>query len=212
MTYRSQQAADVQYLRNVDQVTCPARRHRQHADVALGPAARGARAHGAGAERGDQHREPGGAVRAGRADPRRGRSASTTPPTSTGPCSAGPCPGGRPSTRRRALPRQRRSRSSTRISRDATIRLDVKGSDVGADTTPALLDRIVADLASPAGVPAADFTDLDAEHVQGAAGARRRRRPEPPASTRRRRTSTPAPRPEDAGSARTRTSTCPRRS
>ena len=50
----------------------------------------------------------------------------------------------------------------TRISRDATIRLDVRGSDVGADTMPAILDRIVTDLASPAGVPAADFTDLDA--------------------------------------------------
>ena len=51
----------------------------------------------------------------------------------------------------------------SRISHDATIRVDVKGTDVGADTTPALLDRIVTDLASPSGVPAADFTDLDAE-------------------------------------------------
>ncbi len=51
----------------------------------------------------------------------------------------------------------------SRISRDATIRVDVKGTDVGADTAPALLDRIVTDLASPTGVPAADFTDLDAE-------------------------------------------------
>ncbi len=51
----------------------------------------------------------------------------------------------------------------SRISRDETIRVDVKGTDVGADTAPALLDRIVTDLASPTGVPAADFTDLDAE-------------------------------------------------
>ena len=51
---------------------------------------------------------------------------------------------------------------TTRISRDATIRVDVKGSEVGADTMPALLDRIVTDLASPSGVPAADLTDLDA--------------------------------------------------
>jgi flagellar hook-associated protein 3 FlgL len=51
---------------------------------------------------------------------------------------------------------------STRISRDATIRVDVKGSDVAADTMPALLDRIVTDLGSANPVPSADFTDLDA--------------------------------------------------
>jgi flagellar hook-associated protein 3 FlgL len=50
----------------------------------------------------------------------------------------------------------------TRISRDATVRIDVKGSDVGADTTPALLDRIVADLGTTAPIPSADFSDLDA--------------------------------------------------
>jgi flagellar hook-associated protein 3 FlgL len=50
----------------------------------------------------------------------------------------------------------------TRISRDATVRIDVKGSDVAADTTPALLDRIVADLGTTATIPSADFTDLDA--------------------------------------------------
>jgi flagellar hook-associated protein 3 FlgL len=50
----------------------------------------------------------------------------------------------------------------TRISRDATVRIDVKGSDVGADTTPALLDRIIADLGTTASIPSADITDLDA--------------------------------------------------
>ena len=51
---------------------------------------------------------------------------------------------------------------TTRISRDATIRSDVKGTDVAADTVPALLDRIVADLGSTAPMPVADLTDLDA--------------------------------------------------
>src|SRR4051794_15921340 len=46
---------------------------------------------------------------------------------------------------------------STRISRDATIRVDVKGTDVAADTMPALLDRIVADLASGGAIPSADI-------------------------------------------------------
>jgi flagellar hook-associated protein 3 FlgL len=50
----------------------------------------------------------------------------------------------------------------TRISRDATIRADVKGTDVGADTVPALLDRIIGDLGSTAPMPAADLNDLDA--------------------------------------------------
>ncbi len=50
----------------------------------------------------------------------------------------------------------------TRISRDATVRIDVKGSEAGADTTPALLDRIVADLAGTGRIPDADFADLDA--------------------------------------------------
>jgi flagellar hook-associated protein 3 FlgL len=49
----------------------------------------------------------------------------------------------------------------SRISRDATVRVDVKGTEVGADTLPAVLDRIVADLGSNASIPAADFDDLD---------------------------------------------------
>jgi flagellar hook-associated protein 3 FlgL len=50
----------------------------------------------------------------------------------------------------------------TRISRDATVRIDVKGSDVAADTAPALLDRIIADLGTTAPIPSADITDVDA--------------------------------------------------
>jgi flagellar hook-associated protein 3 FlgL len=50
----------------------------------------------------------------------------------------------------------------TRISRDATVRIDVKGTDAAADTTPALLDRIIADLGTTAPIPSADFADIDA--------------------------------------------------
>jgi flagellar hook-associated protein 3 FlgL len=50
----------------------------------------------------------------------------------------------------------------TRISRDATVRIDVKGTDVAADTTPALLDRIIADLGTTSPIPSADINDLDA--------------------------------------------------
>ncbi|HVN14064.1 MAG TPA: flagellar hook-associated protein FlgL [Kineosporiaceae bacterium] len=68
----------------------------------------------------------------------------------------------------------------TRISRDATIRADVKGTDVAADTMPALLDRIVTDLGSTNPVPSADFTDLDAamskiQQALGDVGAREAR-------------------------------------
>jgi flagellar hook-associated protein 3 FlgL len=51
---------------------------------------------------------------------------------------------------------------TTRISGDSTIRVDVKGTDVAADTVPALLDRIATDLASGTAIPQADFDDLDA--------------------------------------------------
>lgn len=51
---------------------------------------------------------------------------------------------------------------STRISRDATVRVDVKGTDAAADQIAPLLDRIVADLAAGTTIPAADFDDLDA--------------------------------------------------
>jgi flagellar hook-associated protein 3 FlgL len=49
---------------------------------------------------------------------------------------------------------------STRVSRDSTIRMDVKGTDVAADTVPALLDQIATDIAGT-GVTDADLDDLD---------------------------------------------------
>jgi flagellar hook-associated protein 3 FlgL len=51
---------------------------------------------------------------------------------------------------------------TARISRDATMRIDVKGTDVAADTVPALMDRIVSDLGSGGAIPPADLDDLDA--------------------------------------------------
>jgi flagellar hook-associated protein 3 FlgL len=51
---------------------------------------------------------------------------------------------------------------STRISRDATIRVDVKGTDAAADQIAPLMDRIVTDLAAGNTIPPADFDDLDA--------------------------------------------------
>jgi flagellar hook-associated protein 3 FlgL len=48
-----------------------------------------------------------------------------------------------------------------RISRDATVRVDVKGTDVGADSVPALLTQLAAEVASPAGVTIASFGALD---------------------------------------------------
>jgi flagellar hook-associated protein 3 FlgL len=51
---------------------------------------------------------------------------------------------------------------STRISRDSTVRVDVKGTDAAADQIAPLLDRIASDLAAGITIPAADFDDLDA--------------------------------------------------
>ncbi|WP_088281847.1 flagellar hook-associated protein FlgL [Kineosporia sp. A_224] len=48
-----------------------------------------------------------------------------------------------------------------RISRDATVRVDVKGTDVSADTVPALLTQIATEMTS-GGVSAASFAALDA--------------------------------------------------
>jgi flagellar hook-associated protein 3 FlgL len=52
-------------------------------------------------------------------------------------------------------------RVEARISRDATVRVDVPGTEVGADTVPELLTRIAGSVAAGA-VTAADFDDLDA--------------------------------------------------
>jgi flagellar hook-associated protein 3 FlgL len=48
-----------------------------------------------------------------------------------------------------------------RISRDATVRVDVKGTDIAADTVPALLTQIATEMTS-GGVSAASFAALDA--------------------------------------------------
>jgi flagellar hook-associated protein 3 FlgL len=50
---------------------------------------------------------------------------------------------------------------SARISRDDIVRVDVKGTDAAADQIAPLLDRIVADLATGTTIPTADFDDLD---------------------------------------------------
>jgi flagellar hook-associated protein 3 FlgL len=49
-----------------------------------------------------------------------------------------------------------------RISRDATVRVDVKGTDVAADSVPALLDQLAVEVASPGGVTNATLDALDA--------------------------------------------------
>lgn len=49
-----------------------------------------------------------------------------------------------------------------RISGDAQVRVDVKGTAVAADTVPGLLDQIAAEMKTPGGVSAASFEALDA--------------------------------------------------
>lgn len=51
----------------------------------------------------------------------------------------------------------------TRISRDATVRVDVKGSDVGADTLPGVLATVAANVVSDPAALAGDLDALDAE-------------------------------------------------
>ena len=161
MTFRSQQAADEQYLRNIDQVssrlgvtdnTLTQLSDRLRAvrelmveagNAGLGPDSRAALASQAGALKSeivDLYNTTylgrpvfGGTVSGVQAvDPATGAYVGNEQPV------------------------------TARISRDATVRIDVRGSEAGADTTPALLDRIVADLGGTATIPSADFTDLDA--------------------------------------------------
>jgi flagellar hook-associated protein 3 FlgL len=161
MTFRSQQAADVQYLRNIDQVSARlgvtdntltqlSDRLRgirdlmvQAGNAGLGPDSRAALASQAGALKSEivdlynttylDRPVFGGTVAGAQViDPVTGAYLGNEQPV------------------------------TTRISRDATVRIDVRGSEAGADTTPALLDRIVADLGGTGRIPDADFTDLDA--------------------------------------------------
>jgi flagellar hook-associated protein 3 FlgL len=179
MTFRSQQAADVQYLRNIDQVTARlgvtdstltslsdrVRSVRelmvQAQNGALGPDSRAALASQAAALKSEivslynttylDRPVFGGTIAGQQAiDPTTGAYLGNDQPV------------------------------LTRISRDATIRADVKGTDMAADTMPALLDRIVSDLGSTAPMPTADFTDLDAalsriQQALGDVGAREAR-------------------------------------
>jgi flagellar hook-associated protein 3 FlgL len=161
MTLRSQQAADVQYLRNIDQVTARLNvtdttltsisdRLRsvrqllvQAQNGALSTESRAALSAQAGALKGElvdlynttylDRPVFGGTVAGQQAiDPTTGAYVGNDQPV------------------------------STRISRDATIRVDVKGTDVAADRIAPLLDRITTDLAAGNGIPSADFDDLDA--------------------------------------------------
>jgi flagellar hook-associated protein 3 FlgL len=50
---------------------------------------------------------------------------------------------------------------TTRISREATVRTDVKGTDVAADSLPALLDRIAANVTGNPSALSADLGALD---------------------------------------------------
>lgn len=52
-----------------------------------------------------------------------------------------------------------------RINRDARVRVDVRGTDVGADTVPDLLDQLAGEIAAGS-VSAASFTALDDERVK----------------------------------------------
>ncbi len=69
---------------------------------------------------------------------------------------------------------------STRISVDSTIRVDVKGTDAAADTLPAALSAVAANVVTPGGATAADFTDIDdafskLQRALGDVGARAQR-------------------------------------
>ena len=69
---------------------------------------------------------------------------------------------------------------STRISSDTVIRIDVPGSSVGANTVPAMLTQIAANIASPTGASDTDLQNIDAaltqiENAQGDVGARESR-------------------------------------
>jgi len=50
---------------------------------------------------------------------------------------------------------------TSRVSRDATVRVDVKGTEVGVDSVPDLLDRLASGVAGT-GVTGAEFDELDA--------------------------------------------------
>jgi flagellar hook-associated protein 3 FlgL len=162
MTYRSQQAADVQYLRNVDQVTARLG-VTDNTLTSLSDRLREVRQLMVQAQSGAISNEARTALSAQASAVRDEVVGLFNATYLDRPVFGGTIPGQQAVDPTTGSYLGNDAPIVSRISRDATIRVDVKGTDVGADTTPALLDRIVADLASPAGVPAADFTDLDAE-------------------------------------------------
>jgi len=52
---------------------------------------------------------------------------------------------------------------TTRVSHDSVVRVDVKGSDVGADSVPGLLSTVVTSVTSASGASSADLDAIDAE-------------------------------------------------
>jgi flagellar hook-associated protein 3 FlgL len=162
MTYRSQQAADVQYLRNVDQVSARLG-VTDNTLTSLSDRLREVRQLMVQAQSGAISNEARTALSAQASAVRDEVVGLFNATYLDRPVFGGTIPGQQAVDPATGSYLGNDAPIVSRISRDATIRVDVKGTDVGADTAPALLDRIVADLASPAGVPAADFTDLDAE-------------------------------------------------
>jgi len=161
MTYRSQQAADVQYLRNVDQVTARLG-VTDNTLTSLSDRLREVRQLMVQAQSGAISNEARTALSAQASAVRDEVVGLFNATYLDRPVFGGTIPGQQAVDPTTGSYLGNDAPIVSRISRDATIRVDVKGTDVGADTTPALLDRIVTDLASPAGIPSADFTDLDA--------------------------------------------------
>lgn len=69
---------------------------------------------------------------------------------------------------------------TTRLSDDATIRIDVTGSAAGANTIPGMIAQVASDITSSTGATDADLADLDSAlsqimSVQGDVGARESR-------------------------------------
>jgi flagellar hook-associated protein 3 FlgL len=161
MTYRSQQAADVQYLRNVDQAAARLG-VTDDALTSLSDRLRQVRELMIQAQSGAISNESRMALSA-QAAQIRGEVIDLYNTTYLDrPVFGGTIPGRQAVDPATGAYLGNEQPVTTRISRDGTIRMDARGSEVGADTMPAILDRIITDLASPAGVPGADFTDLDA--------------------------------------------------
>jgi flagellar hook-associated protein 3 FlgL len=160
MTYRSKQAADQQYLRNIDQVS--ARLNVSDSTmVSINDRLRSVRELLVQANNGALSAESRSAL-AAQAGSLKGEIVDLYNTTYLGrPVFGGTVPG-QVAVDPTGTYIGNDQPITTRISSDATIRIDVKGTDVAADTVPALLDRIITDLGSTAPVPGVDLDDLDA--------------------------------------------------